>query len=217
MDRTEELEEQVRRLTQTVDAMRGQMARLEGRQGPEAGLRRSDRRGFLRLGAGAVLGALGMAATKVVPASAATGGNMVLGQANVAENPTTLAADGTTPPVQVLGVSAFGATSPTQTFSGPLQGLGTAGAVEGVDGWASGPMGWGVYGLSDAGTGVVGESSTGISLYGRGSGRIREPRCDRSCRDHAPGVSVFGGAGAPNRASIAAARSPPSLRRITST
>jgi hypothetical protein len=176
MDRTEELEEQVRRLTQTVDEMRGQVARLERRGATlEAGSKRSDRRGFLRLGAGAVLGALGMAATKVLPASAATGGNMMLGQANLAENPTTLAADGTTPPVQVLGVSSSGATTPTQTFNGPLQGIGTSGTnSEGVDGWAGGATAYAVYGLSDIGYAVVGESNQGISLYARLGGRIRQ-------------------------------------------
>ena len=70
MDRTEELEEQVRRLAETVEAMRSRMARLEDREpSPETASKRSDRRGFLRLGAGAVLGALGMAAARVVPAA----------------------------------------------------------------------------------------------------------------------------------------------------
>jgi hypothetical protein len=177
MDRKEDLEEQVRRLTQIVEEMRGRMARME--PGPET-LNRSDRRGFLRLGAGAVLGALGMAAAKVVPASAATGGTMMLGQANLAENPTTLQADGGTPPTQVLAVEAS-ATTFAGTFNGPLQALGpdgglglTAADVEGVDGWASGARAAGVYGLTDSGYGVIGESDTGIALYARRSGRLRQ-------------------------------------------
>jgi hypothetical protein len=180
MDRKEDLEEQVRRLTKTVEEMRGRMTRLEGREPGAEAPNRSDRRGFLRLGAGAVLGALGMAAAKVVPASAATGGNMMLGQANVAENPTTLRADGPTPPTQVLGVEAT-ATTFAGTFNGPLQALGpdggvgiTAADVEGVDGWASGARAAGVYGLTDTGYGVIGESSSGIAVYAHGSGRIRQ-------------------------------------------
>ena len=178
MDRTSELEEQIRRLTETVDAMRGQMARLEGREAGTDVAKRSDRRGFLRLGAGAALGALGFAAAKVLPAAAATGGNMILGNPNSADASTSLVATGGTPPVQVLGVSAAGTTwvqGTTGSFGGPLQGLGTStGAADGVDGWAGGASGAGVYGLTDAGYGVIGESSTGVGLYARSSGRIRQ-------------------------------------------
>jgi hypothetical protein len=120
-----------------------------------------------------VLGALGWAAVKAVPAAAATGGNMILGCANVAENPTTLTADGGSPPDQVLAVAAAGQTF-AGTFNGPLQGLGTSNAqADGVDGWAGGSSGAGVHGLSDAGYGVIGESN-GIGLYAQTSGRIRQ-------------------------------------------
>jgi hypothetical protein len=185
MDRTQELEERVRNLSQTIEEMRNRMARLEGRDPDAAAEKQSNRRGFLRLGAGAVLGALGWAAVRAVPASAATGGNMNLGNPNLAESPTTLTADGGSPPVQVLGVSAAGTTwseGVTGTFSGPLQGLGpdggttplTAVDVDGVDGWASGTKAAGVYGLTDTGYGVIGESNQGIGLYARTSGRIRQ-------------------------------------------
>jgi hypothetical protein len=183
MENTEEMEDQVRRLTRTVDEMRERMAALEaGEPKQNNGSGPSSRRGFLRLGAAAALGAVGWAAAKVVPASAATGGTFTLGQANLAENPTTIAADGGTPPVQVL--AAKDATfipadlAAAGGFLGTLQGLGAhTGVVEGVDGWAQGAQAFGVYGLTDSGTGVVGESNTGIGLYARGSGRIRqEPR-----------------------------------------
>ena len=180
MDRTQELEERVRNLSQTIDEMRNRMARLEGRDPGSAVKKQSDRRGFLRLGAGAVLGALGWAAVRAVPASAATGGNMVLGNANSADAATTLITTGADP--QVLGVEAAGTTwveGTTGTFTAPLQGLGTGqGAsttlVDGVDGWAGGTKGAGVYGLSDTGYGVIGESNQGIGLYARTSGRIRQ-------------------------------------------
>jgi hypothetical protein len=191
MDRSEELEEQVRQLTQTVNEMRGRMARLEGKDRSEGnGHSPSSRRGFLKLGAGAALGAVGLAAAKVIPATAATGGTFMLGQANLAAAPTTLQGDTEStvgPPTQVLAAEAAGfvATTGTAAFAGPLQGLGgqggtdpsTAVAADGVDGWAEGIQAFGVYGLTDAGVGVTGESSTGIGLYARSSGRIlQDPR-----------------------------------------
>src|SRR5258708_8644816 len=105
MDQKEELEEQVRRLSRTVEDMRAQIVRLEGQElRPDNGSARSSRRGFLRVGAAAAAGALGWAAVRAVPAAAATGGNMLLGCANLAENTTTLQADTTFP--HVLGVEA---------------------------------------------------------------------------------------------------------------
>ncbi len=185
MNRTEELEDQVRRLTSTVDEMKARMTRLEDAEPePKNATKRSSRRGFLRLGAAAALGSLGWAAAKAIPAAAATGGPTLLGASNLAENATTIAADGGTPPVQVLGVmdSTFSQANLTAAggFLGTLQGLGNANVgatnpiVEGVDGWAQGTKAFGVYGLTDSGTGVVGESATGIGLYARRSGRIRQ-------------------------------------------
>ena len=176
MDRDQELEERVRDLSRTIDEMRSRMARLEGRGPDGTANKQSDRRGFLRLGAGAVLGALGWAAVRAVPTSAATGGNMTLGVANLAEAATTLTADGGTPPLQVLAVEAAGQTF-AGTFSGPLQGLGTSSdtvAFDGVDGWAGGSVGAGVHGVTDTGYGVIGESDQGIGLYAQTSGRIRQ-------------------------------------------
>jgi hypothetical protein len=187
MNRTEELEDQVRRLTSTVDEMKARMIKLEGAEPEDKnGTKRSSRRGFLRLGAAAALGSLGWAAAKAIPAAAATGGPTLLGTANAAENPTTIAADGLTPPVQVLAAmdSTFSQANLTAAggFAGTLQGLGNANSalpptnpiVEGVDGWAQGTRAYGVYGLTDSGTGVTGESATGIGLYARRSGRIRQ-------------------------------------------
>jgi hypothetical protein len=191
MDRSQELEEQVRQLTRTVNEMRGRMARLEGKERSEGNAHSpSSRRGFLKLGAGAALGAVGLAAAKVIPATAATGGTFMLGQANLAAAPTTLQGDiesSVGPPTQVLAAEAAGfvATTGTGAFAGPLQGLGgqggtdplTATPADGVDGWAEGIQAFGVYGLTDAGVGVTGESSTGVGLYARSSGRIlQDPR-----------------------------------------
>jgi hypothetical protein len=188
MNRTEELEDQVRRLTSTVDEMETRMARLESAE-PDIknGSTRSSRRGFLRLGAAAALGSMGWAAAKALPAAAANAGNFTLGQANLAESPTTIQGDivgATGPPVQVLAAedSTFSsaALGTAGGFTGTLQGLGNGNVgatnpiVEGVDGWAQGSRAYGVYGLTDTGTGVVGESATGIGLYARRTGRIRQ-------------------------------------------
>lgn len=186
MNRTEELEDQVRHLTSTVDEMKARMARLEGAEPAEKnGNARSSRRGFLRLGAAAALGSVGWAAAKALPAAAANAGTFTLGQANLAESPTTLKGDivaGLGPPTPTLAAidSTFvqGPLTTAGGFLGALQGLGSGAAgnpiVEGVDGWAQGTKAFGVYGLTDSGTGVTGESSTGIGLYARSSGRIRQ-------------------------------------------
>lgn len=195
MDRTNELEEQVQRLTDDVDEMRARMARLEsGEPGHQNGTEPKNRRGFLKFGAGAVLGALGMAATKVLPAAALTTGNFILGTPNAAGAPTNLTGDNTVdttlgpnPTLRVTALNHAGGKLTTalsgSTLHGAVQSLGgdaippipgPAVAFEGIDAFASGSTGWGVYGLTDAGTAVVGESNTGIGLYARRSGRIRQ-------------------------------------------
>jgi hypothetical protein len=183
MNRTEELEDQVRRLTSTVDEMKARMIKLETAEPDnQNGSKRSSRRGFLRLGAAAALGSLGWAAAKTIPASALTGQPTLLGTANSADQPTTVAGTGTNPQVVAAIDPTFSPANLTAAggFTGTLQGLGYANAgatnppVEGVDGWAQGTRAFGVYGLTDSGTGVVGESATGIGLYARRTGRIRQ-------------------------------------------
>jgi hypothetical protein len=186
MNRTEELEDQVRQLNSTVDEMKARMDRLEGAEPADKnGTKRSSRRGFLRLGAAAALGSMGWVAAKAMPVSAADGGTFTLGQANLAASPTTVKGDietGVGPPTPVLAAidSTFvqGPLTTAGGFLGALQGLGSGAGgnpiVEGVDGWASGTKAFAVYGLTDSGTGVTGESSTGIGLYARSSGRIRQ-------------------------------------------
>src|SRR5437588_2281604 len=97
-DRTQELEEQVRRLSTSMEEMRAELASLHGSAAGKTNTPRS-RRGFLRMGVAAAAGAVGWAAVKAVPAAAATGGYMVLGSGNVAANPTTLQATAAVSPV----------------------------------------------------------------------------------------------------------------------
>ena len=136
------------------------------------------------MGMAAAAGALGWAAVKAVPAAAATGGYMVLGSPNVAENATTLQADATITGGEVLGVESqnFSQTNLntalatfTEAFNGPMRALGdSTGTVEGLDAWADGPQAFAIWGLTDQGTGVTGEAIHGIGLYSRGTGRIRQ-------------------------------------------
>ena len=180
MDRTEQLEEQVRRLAVTVDEMRSRLSRWEGdHTEPQASAR--TRRGFLRLGGAAAASALGWLALKTVPAAAATGGNMILGCANAAANPTTVQASAAVTPTFAAEDNGFVAgdlstalATFSETFNAPLQGLGGSGAVEGIDAWAKGASAYAIYGFTDAGVGVVGESLSGIGLYARTTGRIRQ-------------------------------------------
>jgi len=184
MDRTQELEEQVRRLSRTVEEMRGRVSQLEGgRPSDDGGVIRS-RRGFLRMGAAAAAGALGWAAVRAVPAAAATGGYMVLGSGNVAENATTLHDDAGITGGEVLGVSSqnfsqsdlnTALAANAEAFNGPLRGLGdSTGTIEGLNAWANGSTGYAVWGLTGTGTAITGEALSGIGLYARTTGRIRQ-------------------------------------------
>ena len=179
MNDTREIEERLRALTAEVEQLRRKVAGIEGDAGGEG--RRSDRRGFLKLGAGAALGALGLAASKVLPAAAADAGPLLIGTANLGESPTTLTGDvvvATGPPNPVLAVVSQNTTFPGGgAFNGTLRAESTSAVnAEGVDGWAGGTTAFAVYGLTDHGFGVVGESTDGIALYARRSGRIlQEP------------------------------------------
>jgi hypothetical protein len=198
MDRSQELEEEVRRLSQTVEEMRSRMARIEGEPVEHKnGSEPRSRRGFLRMGLAAAAGAVGVTAAKILPAAAATGGNMILGQANQASTATSLATTVAANPtlgVQDVAFSSSGlnallSPNTTNTFTAPVQALGATGQVEGIDAFAQGPLAYGVYGLTDAGTGVTGESFTGIGLYARTSGRLRQdPRGTAAAPTYTPNL-----------------------------
>ena len=194
MDRTRQLQEEIRRLNQLVEEMRGRLVMLEGSSPRQAEPARSSRRGFLRLGATAAAGALGMIAGKAIPAAAANGATVTTGSATTGETATTITGDGTANattggpanPIPVFAADANGfvaedlttALGTNDSFNAPLQGLGPSGVTaigaDGVDGWAQGPLAFAVYGLSDQGDGVTGEALSGIGLYLRGTGRLKQ-------------------------------------------
>ncbi|HEX2646592.1 MAG TPA: hypothetical protein VHO95_05150 [Candidatus Dormibacteraeota bacterium] len=185
MSRNEELEQQITALNRTIDEMRARIVRLESGAGMrlDGHEKPRSRRSFLKLGAAAAAGAAGLVAGRIIPAAAADGATVATGATVTGEHPTIIKGDAATavpvlatqdPNFSQANLTAF-LTAQGDTIAAPLQGLGgTTGAIEGVDGWAQGAQAFGVYGLTDAGTGVVGESSTGISLHARGSGRIRQ-------------------------------------------
>jgi hypothetical protein len=187
MERTRELEEQVRRLTRMVEEMRSRMSQLEAEAKPgEKEKSTHSRRQLLKLGGAAALGAVGSAALRVMPAAAADGDTMHVGTAHTANSPTTIVdSAGGSVAVPVFGVTSQNF-SPTlfgnagETFYGALWvkgddgGTVTPAPVDGLDAFASGSAAFAVYGLTDTGTGVTGESGSGIGLYARGTGRLRQ-------------------------------------------
>src|ERR1700738_1103923 len=141
MERTEELEDQCRALTRTFEERRARLDAVESSEPKhENGSKPSSRRNFLRLGAAAALGAVGMAACKVLPAAAANGGPVLLGTANSASLPTTVAATAATTPVVAAQDFTFvpADLATAGGFLGTVQGLGSGAGgnpgVEGVDG-----------------------------------------------------------------------------------
>ena len=200
MSKKSELEDQVARLTILVEEMRARMAGLEGAAGRPAGIEvPRSRRDILRLGGAAALGAVGAAALRAVPAAATNGAAVLAGQNNTSTLPTTVT--GSPAPAEILGAvqsdfDSAALTASGEVFSGPLQGLGgvswdgtgaPAPFAEGVDGFATGATAYGVYGLTDSGTGVTGESSTGTSVYARGSGRVRQDPHGLAAASYWPG------------------------------
>jgi hypothetical protein len=118
--------------------------------------KKTDRRGMLRMAGAAVLGAAGVAALKAVPASAATGGNFILGSGNDASSITSLTASAGSPGLYVLA-------GPTG-----IEGVSGSGGVNeiGVAGGSKSGLGTGVVGQSQSGTGVHGDATTGTGVYG---------------------------------------------------
>jgi len=137
-------------LLQRLDAQDAEIQRLQALVEPtDKGKDRvRSRRDMLKLAGAAVVGAAGAAAMRVVPAAAANGD-----------------------PVTVGG--SFTGTAKTQitsTASSGFTGVGSPGN-EGLDGICNGSGGFGVYGASDFGYGVVGQATgsgagSGTGVFG---------------------------------------------------
>jgi hypothetical protein len=135
--------------------------------------RSQSRREVLKLAGAAVVGAAGGAALRAMPAAAATGDPLTLGSSSNNANASTILAPTTaSAPSPMLEVRGSGAGA-VPGGSGALRGSGSSGA-DGVDGYAPGSMGYGVYGASDLGWGVVGASSQGVDVAALGTGRLAQ-------------------------------------------
>ena len=136
--------------------------------------KKTDRRGMLRMAGAAVLGAAGVAALKVVPASAASGNNMIVGCNNTASSNTTLTSSGGTIVFSATGAQAIQGTGTSNNASTEIgvTGISKNGVGTGVGGSALG-SGTGVKGQSNTGSGVLGTATSGIGVTGTaGTGGI---------------------------------------------
>lgn len=196
MARKVELEAEVARLSAIVEQLKRRLDGIDGRGGNGHGgeIQPHSRRDFVKLAGAAVAGAAGGVLLGGVPAAAADGASVILGNTsgttvlNDAAHTTSLtatAAAGTpTPLVKIIGSGAtFPAAPPNgpdlegalQVFSKPgTPAVGTTAAVpaEAINGWGPGSIGAGVLGASDTGYGVLGESGSGFDLVAFGTGRV---------------------------------------------
>jgi hypothetical protein len=189
-----DLEAEVARLSAIVDQLKGRLDGLDGASsnghGPE---RPQSRRDLLKMAGAAAAGVAGGVLLGPVPAAAADGANVVLGNTsgttvlNDAAHTTSLTATttaGPTPLVKILGPGWTAPAAPPNgpNFQGALQvysqpGIPASGTTpakdaEAIDGWGPGGVGAGVIGASDTGYGVIGESGSGFDLTAFGTGRV---------------------------------------------
>jgi hypothetical protein len=145
---------------------------VEGREVAEV---EPSRRSALRFAVAAAGGALAAPFLFGTETAGATDGNAVLvGQA-------TFGTQGSTNSTFVIIDTKFivkdwdGPFELPNTFAqnGIIQGWGRPNQ-EGITGFCPGGSGWGIYGTSDAGVGVVGESGTGLDLAAFGTGRLHQ-------------------------------------------
>jgi hypothetical protein len=197
MARKVELEAEVARLSAIVEQLKGRLDGIDGRgngNGHGGEIQPHSRRDFVKLAGAAVAGAAGGVLLGAVPAAAANGSPVLLG--NTGTTPTTTndagattsltatTTAGPTPLVKIIGANATLPAAPPvgpnlqgalQAFSQPgTPAIGTTPAkpFEAIDGWGPGGIGVGVLGASDTGYGVLGESGSGFDLAAFGTGRV---------------------------------------------
>jgi hypothetical protein len=190
-----DLEAEVARLSAIVEQLNGRLDGIDGRgngNGHGGEIQPHSRRDFVKLAGAAVAGAAGGVLLGPLPAAAANGASVILGNTsgavlNDAANTTSLTATttaGPTPLVKIIGANATLPALPPagpnlqgalQAFSQPgtpASGATPAKPFEAIDGWGPGGVGVGVLGASDTGYGVLGESGSGFDLAAFGTGRV---------------------------------------------
>jgi hypothetical protein len=197
MTRKVDLEAEVARLSAIVEQLKGRVDGIDGRSNGHGGgeIQPHSRRDFVKLAGAAVAGAAGGVLLGNVPAAAADGANVVLGNTvgttvlNDAAHTTSLTATGTTGPTPLVEIIGPGATVPGvppagPDFHGTLQVFAPPGTpattnppvaakqAEAINAYGPGGIGVGVIGASDTGYGVLGESGSGFDLTAYGTGRL---------------------------------------------
>lgn len=178
-ERIAELEEQVSRLTRLVEGRAGAAALAPVsvvKATDEAPVTRRSRRDLLKLAGAAAVGAAGAAALKTVPASAATGGPVLLGNTNNANQATTITETGGSAPNPVFQVYSSNAVQVMHVAA--LSGgfgltVNANGGGIGISSDATGG-GLGIGASSDTGTAIRVNSASGIAYEALGSGRIMQ-------------------------------------------
>ena len=149
--------EVLRRLEFLVEAQRLRL----GLSSPEDTKR--SRRGLLKMLGAAIIGAAGGAALRSTAASAAQGGNMIIGQTNDGTGETALNVNGSTGPSAVFAVTN------NDTSGNVMDGISSQGKNGGS----------GVLAFSDTGSGVLALSSTGPDISAGRPGLLKLPGTGR--------------------------------------
>jgi hypothetical protein len=198
------VEEQVKQLTSLIAEQRQQIEeqkqRIEaleaGRSAPQSNgsKRRHSRRELLRLAGLAAAGAAGAAGASVMsalPAAAITGGSLVMGQQNDANDETMLNPSSAAPNAAADQVLLNVDASVTKGATPNLPVTASTTFFRAIRGKApTGNLGVGLYGSAEDGTGVAGSSRTGADLWAINSGRIFQGMRPAA----AGGPTYFGGA-----------------------
>lgn len=177
--RIAELEEQVSRLTRLVEgrASAPALAPVSAvTANGHAPVNKKSRRDLLKLAGAAAAGAAGVVALKTVPASAATGGPVLLGNTNNANASTSVTETGGSAPNPVFQVYSSNAVQVMHVAAlsgGSALTVAANGGAVGIESDASGG-GLGIVAISDTGSAIRANSGTGIAYEALGSGRIMQ-------------------------------------------
>jgi hypothetical protein len=157
--------------TEELDQLRELVTESDSENQSQNGSSKHSRRGLLKMAGAALAGAAGAAAMRAVPAAAATGSAVLQGCFNIpnSDNPTYLVMGGVATPLSGNGTAWIARGANAMKGAGYFvtdhsQEIGVFGQSKGVNGNGTDATstGTGVMGVSFAGRGVEGDSSTGI-------------------------------------------------------
>lgn len=173
-DRLSTLEAHIEEMREIIEDQQRQLQELRGESASQAeddqvAPRMTSRRNLIKWAGAAAAATAATAAVSVAtqqPAHAADGNSFVLGStANTASSDTAMSVVSGAAPVTLLTVDASGSTSSTAVTG--VYGVAPADGT-GAQGFAPSYSGWGVYGSSDIGIGVVGMGAIDVAAGGSG-------------------------------------------------